>query len=103
MTNWKKIILLIAGPGVILVEAVALFLHLFASVNTKSWLVAGVVVFFVVFVPLYAFEYFSQEFKYDREKKIHFKRKQGRIEWRGGNIHGKVPGKSEKPGKLFKD
>ena len=103
MKNWKKIILLIAGPGVLLVEAVALFLHLFTSVNTKSWLVAGVVVFFVVFVPLYAFEYFRQEFKYDREKKIHFKRKQGRIEWRDGNIHGKMPGKSEKPGKLFKD
>lgn len=94
---------MIAGPGVLLVEAVALFVHLFTTIDTKPWIVGGLIVFFVVFIPLYAYEYFRQEFKTDNPKKIHFKRKRGRTDWHGGNIHGKVPYESEKPGRLFKD
>jgi len=103
MKSTRKIILLVAGPGVLLYEAVALFVHLFTPVNTKLWLIGGLVVFFVVFIPLYGYEYFRQEFSADEKKKVHFKRKRGRTEWHGGNIHGKVPYDSEKPGRLFKD
>ena len=103
MQKLKKTILIIAGPGVIVLEAVALFIHLFTTVNAKPWIIGGLIVFFVVFVPLYTIEYFRQEFKKDDRKKVHFKRTHGRTEWRGGNIHGKVPHKSEKPGRLFKD
>ncbi|WP_340113818.1 hypothetical protein [Maribellus mangrovi] len=102
-TKLKKTILLIAGPGVLLVEAVALFVHLFTSTNAKPWLIGGLLVFFVVFIPMYAIEYFRQEFKTDEKKKMHFKRKGGRTEWRGGNIHGKVPLSTKKPGKLYND
>ena len=103
MKKLKKIILLIAGPGVLLVEAVALFVHLFTSANAKPWIISGLIVFFVVFIPLYSVEYFKQQFRDDRDKKVHFKRKRGRTEWRGGNIHGKVADESEKPGRLYND
>jgi len=63
---------LIAGPGVLLMEAVALFIHLFTSVNAKPRIVAGLVVFFVVFLPLYSFGYFKQEFKKGDKKIINF-------------------------------
>jgi len=103
MKNAKKTVLLITGPGVLFVLAVALFVHLFTGADAKVWIIGGMVVFFVVFIPLYAYEYFKQEFTTDTEKKVHFKRKRGRTNWHGGNIHGKVPIESEKPGRLFKD
>ncbi len=103
MKNTKKAILLIAGPGALLFEAVALFVHLFTSNDAKPWIIGGLVVFFVVFIPFYSYEYFRQEFKSGDNKKMHFKRKRGRTDWHGGNIHGKVPYESEKPGRLFKD
>ncbi len=99
----KKTILLIAGPGALLVVVVALFIHLFISANAKPWIIGGLLVFFIVFLPFYAVEYFRQEFKKDNKKKIYIKRKGGRTEWRGGNIHGKVPHQSKKPGKLYND
>lgn len=102
MKKLKKTVLLIAGPGSIIFLAVTLFIHLFTTVNAKPFIIAGLIIFFVVFIPLYTVEYFRQEFKKDDHKKVHFKRSQGRTEWRGGNIHGKVPHKSEKPGRLFK-
>jgi len=103
MEKTKKIILLIAGPGVLFVEAVALFIHLFTSANTRPWLIGGLVVFFVVFIPFYSVEYFRQEFKNDKKKSIRFRKSNTRTEWRGGNIHGKIPYKEERPGKLFND
>ncbi|WP_167609365.1 hypothetical protein [Maribellus sediminis] len=99
----KKTILLIAGPGALLVVIVALFMHLFTSANTKAWMLGGLLVFFIVFLPFYAIEYFRQEFKKDDKKKVHFKRKSGRTEWHGGNIHGKVPHQTKKPGNLYND
>jgi len=101
MKNLKKTILMIAGPGVILVEAVALFVHLFTPANTKPWIIGGLIVFFLVFIPLYSIEYFKQEFKRDTNKTIEFKRKKTRTEWRGGNIHGKIPTQEKRPGKIF--
>jgi uncharacterized membrane protein required for colicin V production len=101
MEKLKKTVLMVSGPGVILLEAVALFMHLFTSVNAKPWIIAGLFVFFLVFIPLYAIEYFKQEFKKDTSKKIEFKKKKTRTEWRGGNIHGKIPTQEKRPGKLF--
>ena len=92
---------MVAGPGVLLVEAVAIFVHFFTECNAKPVIIGGLVVFFLIFIPLYSIEYFRQEFQYDRRKDLHFKRKNTRIEWRGGNIHGKVPHEEEKPGKFF--
>jgi len=97
----KKTVLLIAGPGVLLVEAIALFIHLFTSTNTKPWLIGGLLVFFVVFVPLYSYEYFRQEFKKDKSRTIRFHRKNARLDWHGGNIHGKVPKEEKRPGSMF--
>ena len=91
-----------AGPGVLFFELVALFIHLFTSTNTRPWLIGGIVVFFVVFVPLYSVEYFRQEFKKADKKPISISKNKERTEWRGGNIHGKVPTKTKAPGKYFK-
>lgn len=93
--------MLIAGPGMLLVEAVALFIHLFTSANAKPWIIGGLVVFFLVFIPLYSIEYFRQEFKKGERKNIHFRHKNTRTEWRGGNIHGKVPHEEKRSGKFF--
>ena len=91
MEKFKKAILLISGPGVILFEAVALFVHLFTSTNTKSLIIAGLIVFFVVFVPLYSIEYFKQNFKNPKKENIRLKKRNTRTQWVGGNIHGKTP------------
>lgn len=102
MVKLKKIILYVAGPGVVIVEAVALFVHLFTARDVKPWITGGLIVFFIVFIPLYAIEYFRQNFKEDKNKKlIQFKKRKTRTEWEGGNIHGKVPTKVERPGKLI--
>ncbi|KJF42031.1 hypothetical protein [Draconibacterium sediminis] len=101
MEKLKKIVLIIAGPGVLFVELVALFIHLFTSVNARPWLIGGLIVFFVVFIPLYSYEYFRQEFGKTDKKSISFNKNKSRTEWRGGNIHGKVPTKTKAPGKYF--
>lgn len=101
MEKLKKIVLIIAGPGVLFFELVALFIHLFTAVNARSWLIGGLIVFFVVFVPLYCYEYFRQEFGKADKKSISFNKNKSRTEWRGGNIHGKVPTKTKAPGKFF--
>jgi len=103
MKNAKKTILLVTGPGVLFVEVIALFVQFFTSADAKPWIIGGLFIFFVVFIPIYAYEYFKQEFKASDQKKVHFKRKRGRTDWQGGNIHGKVPFESETPGRLFKD
>ena len=93
----------IAGPGVLFVELVALFIHLFTTTDTKSWMVVGFIIFMVVFVPLYSVEYFRQNIRNDKSKKsVRFKRDGSRTEWEGGNIHGKTPTKIERPGRFFK-
>ena len=92
---------MITGPGVLLVEAVALFVHLFTSANAKPVIIAGLVVFFVVFIPLYAVEYFKEEFRDENKRSVHFKRKNTRTEWRGGNIHGKVPHEEPRSNRYF--
>lgn len=103
MEKFKKTVLMIAGPGVVVVEIVAIFIHLFTSGNAKPWIVGGLVVFFVIFIPLYSVEYFKQQFKKEKDKKgISFKKRVTRTEWEGGNIHGKLPTEVERPGKLFK-
>lgn len=84
-----------------LVEAVALFIHLFTTNNAKPWITGGLVIFFIVFIPLYSIEYFRQEFKKGDRKKISFRKKNTRTEWHGGNIHGTVPREEKRPGKLF--
>ncbi len=100
MEKLKKIVLIISGPVVLFIELVALFIHLFTPVNTRPWLIGGLIVFFVVFVPLYSYEYLRQEFG-KTDKSISFNKHKSRTEWRGGNIHGKVPTKSKAPGKYF--
>ena len=82
-------------------EIVALCTHLFTPANAKSWLIVGLFIFFIVFIPFYSFEYFRQEFRYDRHKTIRFKKDNKRMEWIGGNIHGKIPHKEKGPGKIF--
>jgi hypothetical protein len=102
MEKLKKAVLYIAGPGVILVEAVALFIHLFTANDAKPWIIGGLAVFFVVFIPFYSIEYFRQNFRDNKDKRsMHFKKRKTRIEWEGGNIHGKIPKEVERPGKLF--
>ena len=101
MDKLKHNILLITGPGVILFETVVLFLHLFTPLNTRAWLVGGLLVFFVVFIPFYSIEYFRQEFKEEKDSKVRFRKKTKRMEWGGGNVHGTTPKETDGPGKLF--
>lgn len=102
MKKLKKLIMYIAGPGVIMVEIVAIFIHLFTTGNAKPWIIAGLVVFFVVFIPLYSVEYFRQNFKDEKDKRlVQFRKGKTRTEWEGGNIHGKTPTKIDRPGRMF--
>ncbi len=102
MRNFKKVVLLITGPGIILVVAVALFIHLFTEANAKPWIIGGLIVFFVVFMPLYSIEYFRQNFNgNDKYRPVSFRKRKTRTEWEGGNIHGKIPREHERPGKFF--
>lgn len=102
MKKLKKTILYISGPGVIMIEIVAVFIHLFTKNDTKPWIIGGLIVFFVVFIPLYSIEYFRQNFMADKRKKsIQFKNRNTRKEWRGANVHGSVTKEVERPGKLF--
>ncbi|NCB09324.1 MAG: hypothetical protein EOM73_14310, partial [Bacteroidia bacterium] len=69
MEKLKKTILYISGPGVLFVEIIAVFVQLFTSANAKPWIIGGLLVFFIVFLPLYSIEYFRQNFKNERNKK----------------------------------
>jgi preprotein translocase subunit SecY len=103
MKKLKKVVLLITGPGAVAVALIAIFIHIFTSGNTKPWIIGGLVIFFLVFIPLYSVEYFRQQIKNDKEKKvIWFKKRDTRTEWEGGNIHGKLPTETERPGRFFK-
>ncbi len=103
MEKLKKTVLMITGPGVVLVEIVAIFIHIFTLANAKPWIIGGLIVFFVIFIPLYSIEYFRQNFKDKKDNRnIQFKKRNTRTEWEGGNIHGKVPKETERPGKIFK-
>lgn len=97
----KKTILYIAGPGVVVVEIIAIFIHLFTSENAKPWIIGGLLVFVIGFIPLYSIEYFKQNFKNEKNKNLQFKKKNTRTEWEGGNIHGKTPTQVKRPGKMF--
>lgn len=99
----KKIVLLIAGPGMLFVELLALFIHIFTASDAKPWIIGGMVVFFVIFIPLYAIEYFKNNFRDEKKSNIQFKKRNTRTEWEGGNIHGKTPTEVSRPGKLFKN
>ncbi|MBN1985179.1 MAG: hypothetical protein JW761_02685 [Prolixibacteraceae bacterium] len=101
MKNLKKVVLYISGPGVVAMEVVALFIHLFTGKNARFWIIGGLIVFFVVFIPLYSIEYFRQNFKREKSKLVQFKKKKSRTEWEGGNIHGKTPTNVDRPGRIF--
>ncbi len=98
MNLTKKIILLVTGPGAIAVIGIALFVHLFTEADGMNWIIGALVVFFVVFIPIYVVE----NFKYNDQKMkrsnpgIQFSEKNKRIEWEGGNIHGKTPKEADK-------
>lgn len=103
MGKIKKAVLYITGPGMGLVVLVALFFQIFTTVNAKSWIIGALFVFFVVFVPVYFVEYFRQNLKESKTSKpIHFKKRETRTEWEGGNIHGKTPVKTKRPGRFFR-
>ncbi len=93
---------MLAGPGAILVVLIALFVHIFTSIDAKPWIIGGLVVFFFGFLPLYSVEYFRQEFQADIKKRILFKRANKRTEWGGGNVHGTTPKTVKRHGKIFK-
>ena len=80
-----------------LVEAVALFIHLFTTNNAKPWITGGLVIFFIVFIPLYSIEYFRQEFKKGDRKKISFRKKNTRTEWHGEIYMEQYPAKKKGP------
>jgi len=102
MKNWKKIILYITGPGALLVLLVVLFIHLFTPTDARNWIKAGLIPFFVIFIPLYMVEYFRDVTrKENQDKKFQFKKRNTRTEWEGGNIHGKTPTKTKRPGRFF--
>ena len=102
MKNLKKVVLYISGPGVVAMEVVALFIHLFTGKNARFWIIGGLIVFFVIFIPFYSVEYYNQNLKSGKDKKpLHFKRKKNRTEWEGGNIHGKTPANVDRPGRIF--
>ena len=95
---------MITGPGIVAVELIVVFIHLFTPLNAKPLIIAGLVVLFIVFLPLYSVEYFKQNFKNDPSgRSVRFRKRNIRQGWEGGNIHGKTPTKSTQPGKLFND
>jgi len=67
-------------------------------------MIPAIVVFFVIFLPVYSIENFKNQDKKSREKKgdIRFSEKYKRTEWEGGNIHGKVLSKKDRPGFMEK-
>lgn len=103
MEKVKKVVLYISGPGMVLVILVAFFFHIFTTANAKSWIIGALIVFFVVFIPIYFVEYFRQNLEESKTSmSIHFKKSEIRTEWEGGNIHGKTPVKTKRPGRFFR-
>lgn len=103
MEKIKKTVLYIAGPGMVLIILVAFFFEIFTKINAISWIIGALVVFFVVFIPVYFIEYFRQNVNESKTSKpIHFKKSESRTEWEGGNIHGKTPVKTKRPGRFFR-
>jgi F0F1-type ATP synthase assembly protein I len=103
MKKFKKILLYITGPGMVFVILTALLIQIFTETNAKSWIIGALVVFFVVFIPVYFVIYFRQNLKEsDTKKSFHFKKRDTRTEWEGGNIHGKIPTEAKRPGKFFR-
>jgi len=100
----KKILLYLTGPGVILYLSIVLFIHIFHGINMIPWMIPAFVVFFVVFIPLFVAEKYKQDERRSRDKDrpIQFSDKTRRTEWEGGNIHGKVPKRSEGRGFMKK-
>lgn len=99
----KKVVLFVTGPGMVLVILVALFFQIFTTTNAKSWIIGALIIFVVVFVPIYFVEYLRQNLEESKtSKSIHFKKSETRTEWEGGNIHGKTPAKVKRPGRFFK-
>ena len=102
MKNWKKIVLYITGPGALLFLLLVLFIHLFTTIDARSWIIGGLIPFFVLFLPLYMVEYFRDETRKEKQdKKFQFNKRNSRIEWEGGNIHGKTPTRTERAGRFF--
>jgi hypothetical protein len=103
MEKFKKTLLYITGPGMGFVILVGLFFQIFTTINAKSWIVGALIIFFVVFVPVYFVEYFRQNINASKNQMpLHFKKRDTRTEWEGGNIHGKTPAKVKRPGKFFR-
>jgi hypothetical protein len=103
MEKVKKVVLYVAGLGMGLVVLVALFFQIFTTINAKSWIIGALIIFVLVFVPVYFVEYFRQNLKESKTSKpIHFKKRETRTEWEGGNIHGKTPVKTKRPGRFFR-
>jgi hypothetical protein len=47
-------------------------------------------------------EYFREETRKEKQdRKFQFNKRNSRIEWEGGNIHGKTPTRTERPGRFF--
>lgn len=103
MKNLKKTILYISGPGVLIYEAVVLFIHLFTPTDAKTYIVAGLLVFFIIFIPLYFIEYYKQNMMESKNKKatVQFKDRGKRTEWGGGNVHGRTPTEIKRSGRFF--
>lgn len=97
--NVKKIILYVTGPGAILYLGVVLYIHIFLGKNMIFWIIPALVILCVVFFPLFVIEKFRHNDQKSRERNpnIRFQEKNSRIEWRDGNIHGKVPRKTKGP------
>jgi len=89
----KRILLYATGPGAIFYLGIVLFIHLFGGKNMIGWMIPAIVIFFVVFLPLFAVEKFRHDDRKSRDSKseIQFSEKNRRTEWEGGNIHGKTP------------
>jgi len=81
----------------------ALFLQFFSEINAMAWIIGALIVFFIIFIPVYFVEYFRQNLKEsDNKKPLYFKKRDTRTEWEGGNIHGKIPTQTKRPGKFFR-
>ena len=98
----KKVLLYTSGPGAIILIGIALFIHLFSDYDGKIWIKIGLAIFFFIFLPFYAVENFRQNDRQmkDKNSNIQFSDKNKRIDWEGGNIHGKVPKINKRKGFL---
>jgi heme/copper-type cytochrome/quinol oxidase subunit 2 len=93
----KKIILYLTGPGAIIYLGVVFFIHLFTDKSMLLWMIPALIVFFLVFLPVYAIENFKHNDRKSRENNpdIQFGKNNSHIKSEGGNIHGHVSEKTE--------